>query len=393
VYATIQSEFEDRRVSFDEQDADLSSGEATVILGAPLIPAFEFHDRLNLLIAVDCEGRHAVFSTSISFRPGNRPDRKPVPNDFAVKQGVAPFGTVLNIGAGTVTGQITMKCEGVPAGVRVDIGIVLARGDKRSPSRMLAFSSVVTTGSSLSLVTIPFGDITSDVALEKSVYPLICVTVYGQLRSMDWYEASPINIIRSQVRVARLTELFALNPGNLSGRQWCSRFPGSNSLAALVEPFRTNATAFIAMLQANGASVVIAATFRPPERAFLMHYSFEIARGGADPATIPGMSGVDIIWDWGDYQASIAAAEQMVQGYGIVYEPALNSNHTRGRAIDVTITNLPLQLRFVPPGGTQTVTVDVSGSSNGATNPKLYNVGAQYFHVFKVVSDPPHWYG
>src|SRR5713226_1497882 len=103
----------------------------------------------------------------------------------------------------------------------------------------------------------------------------------------------------------------------LSGIEWISKFPGSKSTDDLVEPFRAHAKNFIAALQAAHASVTVDDTFRPPERAYLMHYAFEIARKNLDPGAVPPKAGVDIQWvhtktkGQPDLVASKAAAEQM----------------------------------------------------------------------------------
>ncbi len=82
----------------------------------------------------------------------------------------------------------------------------------------------------------------------------------------------------------------------LSGIQWVSRFPTSSSLDDLSEPFRGNASRFVAALRVASAFVSIADTRRPAERAYLMHFSFAIAREGQDPAGVPAKQGVDIEW-------------------------------------------------------------------------------------------------
>ena len=63
-----------------------------------------------------------------------------------------------------------------------------------------------------------------------------------------------------------------------SGPAWVARFPGSASPDDCIEPFRSSLKAFLAALAAAGAQVDIAATFRPSERAYLMHWSWKIAK-------------------------------------------------------------------------------------------------------------------
>jgi hypothetical protein len=173
----------------------------------------------------------------------------------------------------------------------------------------------------------------------------------------------------------------------LSGPDWVAKFPSSASLNDLVEPFKTNATRFVAALKAAHATVSIAATFRPPERAYLMHFSFVIANGTVDPATVPAMAGVDIQWVHPTLAASKAAAAQMVAAYGIQFPPVLQSRHTERKAVDMDVTwqnNL-----VVAKADGSTVTI-VSTPREGAFNTDLHKVGATY-GVIKLVTDHPHW--
>jgi D-alanyl-D-alanine dipeptidase len=177
-----------------------------------------------------------------------------------------------------------------------------------------------------------------------------------------------------------------------SGPQWVSQFPTSRSVQDLVEPFRSGVRAYLAALSAAGASVTVADTLRPPQRAYLMHYSFAIAREGLHPSEVPPMAGVDIQWlhtDAGgdtDINGSTEAAEQMVQGYGIAFRPALTSRHTDGCAIDMTITWQD-DLTVARADGTR---VTISTAPRSGDNADLHQLGASY-GVIKLVSDPPHW--
>jgi hypothetical protein len=178
----------------------------------------------------------------------------------------------------------------------------------------------------------------------------------------------------------------------LSGPEWVPRFPTSRRVDDLVEPFRAKTRLFLAALRDAGASVVVGDTVRPPERAYLMHFSFAIAKASQDPATVPPKTGVDIQWlhltaeGQPDPLASKAAAEEMVAGYDIVFQPALSSRHTEGQAIDMTIT-WQGSLTIANPDGSRTTIATIP--RNG-TNPGLHEVGKAY-GVIKLVTDPPHW--
>ncbi|HEX8662587.1 MAG TPA: hypothetical protein VF744_00995 [Beijerinckiaceae bacterium] len=177
-----------------------------------------------------------------------------------------------------------------------------------------------------------------------------------------------------------------------SGRDWVSRFPGSRSTTDLVHGFRDGVEKFIRSMSNGGATIRINATFRPPERAYLMHFAFRIARENLDPRSVPAKDGVNIEWvhrnsaGGVDLPASRRAAEDMVQAYGMSVRAALRSRHTERRAIDMTISwtgNLTLT-----DGNGQQVTINTSPRSGGNTT--LHRVG-RTFGVIKLVSDPPHW--
>jgi hypothetical protein len=170
----------------------------------------------------------------------------------------------------------------------------------------------------------------------------------------------------------------------ISGPEWVSKFPPSRRLDDLAEPFRSCANRFVAALRAAGATVTIADTLRPPQRAYLMHWSFCIAREAADPATVGPMDGVDIQWV---HPNAKAAAELMVRAYGVVFRPVLNTRHTSGLAVDMDIT-WPGDLTIARADG-QSVTI-ASLPRTGAGNTDLHKVGASY-GVIKLLTDAPHW--
>lgn len=180
----------------------------------------------------------------------------------------------------------------------------------------------------------------------------------------------------------------------LSGGVWVSKYPTSTSLSDLVSPFRENATNFIGALNKASASVGIAATLRPKQRAYLMHHSYRIAYQGENPATVPIMEGVEICWVHRnalgeiDMAASRAAAAAMVAGYQIVHPPALASRHTQGLAIDMSI-GWSGDLKIMANTGKE-ATIITSSPKTGAGNTDLHAVGASY-SVNKLITDAPHW--
>ena len=75
----------------------------------------------------------------------------------------------------------------------------------------------------------------------------------------------------------------------VSGPQWCARFPPSKSLDDLLPDFSDQVRAFLSQLSKAGASVSIADTYRPPQRAYLMHWCCMIGGSGQDPHAVPPM--------------------------------------------------------------------------------------------------------
>jgi hypothetical protein len=155
----------------------------------------------------------------------------------------------------------------------------------------------------------------------------------------------------------------------------------------LLPAFRDNVLAFISAMKRGGANVSVAATWRPPERAYLMHWCCMLADSGQDPAAIPPMKGVNIDWTCGG-SVSIARknAAAMKRGYGIEFPAALVSRHTQRRAIDMTIRwKNALSVRDFDGRLWRINSAPRSGS-----NSDLIKVGAT-FGVVKLTSDPPHW--
>jgi hypothetical protein len=200
--------------------------------------------------------------------------------------------------------------------------------------------------------------------------------------------------------------LVAVQVRENSGPPWVQRFPGSNSPADLVPSFRAKVERFIAALQVAGASVSISATYRPLQRAYLMHYAWRVANHDIAPQAVPvfdvaALAGddpmtddVDICWVYRDaagnpdLNASVAAAQQMVAGFHIVHRPAYpGTKHHLRKAIDMAISwDGDLEIT-----GGDGVTVTISTLPRNGENADLQRVGATY-GVSKLAGDPPHWF-
>jgi hypothetical protein len=144
--------------------------------------------------------------------------------------------------------------------------------------------------------------------------------------------------------------------------------------------------------------VTISATYRPLERAYLMHWSWLIVKKGIDPTTVPAMQGVDISWVHegtdGKYsrESSVAAAKAMVNGFNIENlgtAPALQSRHTRGFGIDMNIRWTGTLVILDSDGNIY----KIDSSPHSGMNRQLHQVGATYgvIKFNRAGRDEPHW--
>jgi hypothetical protein len=166
----------------------------------------------------------------------------------------------------------------------------------------------------------------------------------------------------------------------------------SNSVDDLVDPFMSNAKAFIKALKDAEATVNVTATRRNAKRAYLFHWCWKIGVGMVNASEATPMEGVDIEWDHGDAEKSTAGAKEMIEGFGLAVPPnsknppSLTSNHIPGKAIDMAIDWTGTMKIKNKDGAEETVEfiADVN------KNTKLHAVGASY-GVMKLTTDAPHW--
>lgn len=182
----------------------------------------------------------------------------------------------------------------------------------------------------------------------------------------------------------------AVDSKKLSGASWWranqARYPNSDKVSDLAGSFQSAVKAFLKALDDAGASVDVASTLRNKDRAYLMHYSWEVSRGNVKPSKVPANSALDIVWDHGDDKASIQGAKEMASLFGLKYKPSLTSRHLEGKAIDMDIS-WKGTLKIVDKKGK---TVEIGAPNNGADNKELHKLGATY-GVIKLVTDEPHW--
>jgi len=182
---------------------------------------------------------------------------------------------------------------------------------------------------------------------------------------------------------------------NLSGAAWFTanqaKYPNSALVADLEETFKVNCEGFIKALKDAGATVSIASTLRNADRAYLMHYSWRVAKGEVKPEDVPDRAGVDIEWDHGELAKSKKGAQEMVGKFGLAHVASLTSLHISGKAIDMNITWTGT-LKIKDKSGTEQ---EVAWNSDVDLNTKLHEVGKSYgvIKLVKVTGKPdrPHW--
>lgn len=187
---------------------------------------------------------------------------------------------------------------------------------------------------------------------------------------------------------SQLDEIFRTFTKTLSGTSWCSKFPDHATIADLEDNFETAVTSFKKAMTDAGASIRVSSTLRPKERAYLMHYCWRISKGEVEAKDVPEMEGVDIEWVHPTDAASLQAAKDMVQRYGIMKKPSLTTRHTEGRAIDMTI-GWAGDLKIKKADGTEK---KITTTPRDGENTDLVAVGRTY-GVIKASfeGDPPHW--
>jgi hypothetical protein len=179
----------------------------------------------------------------------------------------------------------------------------------------------------------------------------------------------------------------------LSGAQWCARFPGSKDVSKLRPSFQLPVSDFISAIESAGGSVKVNATYRPPERAYLMEWCWMVFRGRVEPGNVPSRDGVNINRVHLTKERSIAAATSMSRAYDmdrLHTKPAGDKSlHCIGEAVDMNIGWKGV-LAIQDSAGD---TVEISSTPRDGMNQELAEVGLTYGVVkFRGgAADRPHW--
>jgi hypothetical protein len=182
--------------------------------------------------------------------------------------------------------------------------------------------------------------------------------------------------------------------GQRSGADWkavadANGWINSVEFSALDATWGPRAEAFVNGLRAAGAQVRIEAGLRHPNRAFLMHYAWGVAKAKYTPAqanTACRGRGIDIEWDHGNTNASRAAAQALVDAFDLVRQASITSNHIRGLAIDIVISDLPSSITM--NGRTYSTR---QGASSTAAAESVAPIGKAMGVIWYGPSDWVHW--
>jgi len=179
-----------------------------------------------------------------------------------------------------------------------------------------------------------------------------------------------------------------------SGAEWveladASGWTNSADFAALDPSWGPRAQAFVEGLRAAGAQVNVTAGLRHPNRAFLMHYAWGVAQGQYTPAQANEACrgcGINIEWDHGTAEACRAAAQALVEAFGLVHQASIRSNHIRGLAIDMEISDLPASITM----NGQTYATQ-QGASGEAAARSVAPIGRAMGVIWFGPGDVVHW--
>ena len=180
----------------------------------------------------------------------------------------------------------------------------------------------------------------------------------------------------------------------LSGSSWYSianqnGWSNSTKFEDLESTFGGNAKKFVEGLRGSGAKVDITAGLRHEKRATLMHFAWHVAKGTKTAAAANSYcqgKGINIEWDHGDLKKTKAAAQALVNSFGLVHAASLTSNHMSGEAIDMKITGVPDTLTI----GGKKYTAGKKGSGT-LDEDKVDHIGKEMGVIWYGAGDYVHW--
>ncbi|MDX9723503.1 MAG: M15 family metallopeptidase [Myxococcota bacterium] len=166
-------------------------------------------------------------------------------------------------------------------------------------------------------------------------------------------------------------------------------YVNSTNFGDLDATWGPKAETFVTGLRGSGASVNVTAGLRHPKRARIMRTAWDLAGGAVNVATANADSaaaGVAVDWDHGNAAASRTKAAQTKSAFGLVARPSLTSNHIAGKAIDMSIQNVPANLTV---GGRAFQARARSGGTLDES--KVKHIGDAFGVIWYGPGDYVHW--
>lgn len=233
-------------------------------------------------------------------------------------------------------------------------------------------------------------------------------------RPRRYGERGPLPIDRPR---PQRSDLPAADDGDPPGPGWAMRYrdpsdedPALSALTARTgDPgFERRLRELLKQFREQGAEVSVDSTVRSPERGYLMWGAFELSRVASERELMRTLArlearnrewqlDVPIRWrDDRDWQSLRESAREMADTYEVVFateQGARSSSHYGGRAVDMTVLDLPRRLTLTDPHGSIRV-FDLSGVDEPldlSLTPALIEWIEDRFELRKLRSDFPHW--
>ena len=287
------------------------------------------------------------------------------------------------------------------------------------PAVTLAWSSAVSTAGCKFRLVVDWGDGTAAQTVKlagakaATVWP-VEHAYPGKVSARHGYQISATAAVVGDpqargcsIESAAVTFALLCTDKQLSGAAWTTRWPGGDAdVDHLNAGFGPQVAAFMAAMSDAGITVRPTSTLRSPQRSYLMHFSYLVAKGqiaaSEVPAYVPiaGEKGPKVCWAHQtatgkvDKKGSVAAAKELLSALGVDASlgtpPALRSRHNTGDAIDMQIQWTAKSVKVKTAAGK---TVKIGSTPKDGTNPRLIAVGATYgVHYFApVAADRNHW--
>ncbi|MEN8904903.1 MAG: hypothetical protein ABF289_02980 [Clostridiales bacterium] len=178
----------------------------------------------------------------------------------------------------------------------------------------------------------------------------------------------------------------------LSGIQWCEKYKGSNDINDLKASFREKVLKFTETLKKSGVKVEILTTLRTEQSCYLYHYAWLISQRQINPEDVPLRDDVRINWCHSTLNKSITAAKDMISKWDISYEPALNSNHIGGTAVDMLISwkaSKKNPIKIEDADGTYHTVIFPKSVTDPSTD--TLDIIADSYGIYNLKGDKNHW--